>query len=370
MSVNFPYRTSEIPGFAFSVKTTPSDFEVDEVLSYEPCGEGEHAYLLIEKTGISTMKAVRSIARSLGVPEQAIGMAGLKDARAKTRQTLSLHMPGTPESLDVRGVRVLNATRHANKLKIGHLRGNRFIIKLREFNSEDVPAMRRVFQRLYEKGMPNYFGVQRFGMHGNTWEIGQAILKEDKALARKLAGWHNLQNRRMVAFYVSAFQSWLFNHYLARRIDAIETLWLGDLAFRHDSGAVFSVEDPRAEQKRVDDFEISPSGPVFGHKMTRATGRAGELEQEILDEFKVKPEDFRTKHARRLPGARRALRVRPGDLSFEEGEDEAGPYCKLCFMLPSGCYATELLGEIGKEKMNYVEKEEAKDSGQSGIIAS
>jgi tRNA pseudouridine13 synthase len=149
---------------------------------------------------------------------------------------------------------------------------------------------------------------------------------------------------RMRRFYVSAYQSDLFNRVLARRIerDILGRLLLGDLAYIHAKGAVFSVEDPRAEQPRADALEISPSGPLYGRKLTQAKGVPGEMEQRVLDEEGLQLDDWRVRGLK-LKGARRALRIPLGDV--EVGYDEG--VC-FSFSLPPGCYATVVLRELQK----------------------
>ncbi len=387
-----------VPG---RIKLDYSDFVVEEVPLYPADGVGTHTYFLLEKTGLTTRQAVEDLAHALNVRRHEIGFAGLKDARAVTRQWMSVeHVP--PEKLAALKrprLRVLETTRHRNKLRLGHLRGNRFVIRVRQTQPDRLTALEDALRELARRGVPNFFGEQRFGYRGDTWAIGRAIVRReiDEAVdlilgrpgasdhgpirrARELydAGeyfdaaraWpamfrserralkaigmgHGKRRRGFAAidratrtFYVSAYQSYLFNRVVAERLQSgLDRLWEGDLAWRHVSGAVFRVEDPAAEQARADMFEISPTGPLFGYRMTEPAGPAGELESRILEGEGLKPEAF---HAGplRVKGSRRPLRFQPTETQLLLGADERGAYLELRFMLPRGCYATALLREL------------------------
>ncbi|HTL46828.1 MAG TPA: tRNA pseudouridine(13) synthase TruD, partial [Verrucomicrobiae bacterium] len=187
MEKNWPYLTADIPPLALTARQTEEDFEVEEIPAYEPCGEGDHVYFRIEKKGISTHEACRRIAKVMNVPAKEIGAAGLKDARAVTRQWLSLEHadPARIQELQIPDLCVLTVTRHRNKLRIGHLKGNRFVLKLRGMEAARLPDFRTVLSRLQEKGVPNYFGAQRFGMRGDTALTGAALMREDYEAAAR-----------------------------------------------------------------------------------------------------------------------------------------------------------------------------------------
>ena len=401
-----PCLTSDVPPIPAAIKRRYEDFEVEEIPAYQPCGAGDHIYFTIEKAGLATMRAVNDIARALNVAPREIGVAGLKDARAVTRQMLSLEHadPKTIAALDIPRIRILSTSRHGNKLRIGHLRGNRFRIKLRGVEPERLGDLRAVCDTLSRRGVPNYFGSQRFGLRGDTGHMGLAILRNDPVAfidmmlglpgphdtgpvleARKFYEAGDFQSAakawpygfrdnvracremartgckhkrafyavdaRLKSFCVSAYQSQLFNNVLARRLDQMDAILAGDLAIKHDNGAVFRVEDPGAEAARAAAFEISPTGPIFGHRMTQPGGIMGDIEREVLAAEGLTPEDFANVRGIKLAGARRALRFAPKELAIEEGSDEFGSFVELRFALESGCYATMLLREICKDKL-------------------
>ncbi len=392
------YLSAAIPGIGGVIKETPEDFRVEEIPLYTPCGEGEHLYLEVEKQGLTTFDLLRTLSKALGVKERDMGYAGLKDARATTRQSVSV--PGVrPEramALELEGVRILSARRHGNKLRPGHLAGNRFEIRIKGTRAGALEMALDTFHILEQVGVPNRFGEQRYGVLNTSHRIGGALLRRNFAEAARLIigdpecikneRWrraaecfaagdlagalaalpgrfrderkmvHLLADgrpaeeavlgmpRKMLRLYLSAYQSHLFDRLVAMRLDTLDILWRGDLAYKHDNGACFVVTDPAVEQPRADRFEISPSGPLFGRKLTPAQGQAGLLEQGLLEKERLKLEDFRLGQGLTMDGERRPLRVPLGAAAARaEGEDLV-----LSFSLPRGSYATSVLCEVMK----------------------
>lgn len=401
----WPCLTRELPGVGGAIKRYRDDFVVEEIPLYEPSGAGTHTYVGIEKEGLTTWQAVRAIAQALDRDSRDLGYAGLKDAHAVTRQTLSIeHVePSVIERLDLPGVRVLWTARHSNKLKIGHLRGNRFAIRIRDAQADSTRPAENILEVLSRRGVPNYFGTQRFGARGDNAAIGAAMLRGrfDEAIAMICAGsgdsdsaeaararerfeagdyraaadaWprgasearrlclalHRAQgdterawravDRKLAQLYLSAFQSLLFNRVVAARIDDLDRLRDGDLAWKHANGAVFLVDRAADEQPRCDGFEISPSGPLFGRKMKAAGGEPGRLDSRVLTEAGFSMDTLGRDRRARLEGARRPLRFQPTDWEAELGSDERGPFLRVAFALEPGCYATTLMREICKSE--------------------
>lgn len=393
---------SPAPG---AIKTEYDDFVVEETPLYPFDGEGTHILFRVEKTGLSTMQAVHDIARALHVQRRDVGFAGLKDARAVARQWFSVeHIdPDVVSKLEVPRLKVLEVTRHHNKLRLGHLRENRFVIKVRGAAANRLADYQDALRVLVQRGVPNYFGMQRFGNRGDTWAIGRACVRNDldeavdlvlgrvapsdhgdvrkarkhydegryeealrawprmfrderKALAALVKG-DGKKKRAFLAidphtrsFYISAYQSYLFNRIVARRLHSgLDRLMLGDLAWVHFNGAVFTVDDPAKEQPRADAFEISPSGPLFGYRMTPATGEPGEMEQAVVAEEGLTAEAFKNERLR-VKGMRRPLRFPVREAQAELGADARGSYLEFRFALPRGCYATAVLRELFDER--------------------
>lgn len=392
------YLTAGLPGTGGTLRQEPADFCVEEIPLYEPCGEGEHLYLTVEKTGLTTFQLISQLARALDCPEREIGYAGLKDARAVTRQTVSIpqRRPRDVAGLDLPGVKILAARSHRNKLRLGHLAGNRFRIRLQAPEPRAAERAEEILAVLAARGVPNRFGAQRYGSLGNSHLVGRAILADDypaaidailgdpetirhpgwQAAARAwrdgspaealhllprhchperrllealLAGKSPRQAvlampRKLLRLYLSACQSALFDRLVDGRLDALDRLWAGDIACKHVNGACFTVPDPALEQPRADAFEISPTAPLFGCKVPLADGEAGRRERELLAAAGLTLAAFRRDGGLTMEGERRPLRV-----PLEEiGVEEDGGDLLLSFRLPRGSFATAVLHEVMK----------------------
>jgi tRNA pseudouridine13 synthase len=358
MTLPFLLDLDRAPWGDVQVKAEPEDFIVEEVPLYEPGGTGDHTYFFIEKRGLTTHEVARRLARALGKRPNDAGIAGLKDAQAVTRQWISFeHVRDEQLAKTDLGAeaRVIESRRHGNKLRMGHLKGNRFIISLR------VPAgqtkaladtSRAALHELARRGMPNFYGPQRFGRGGASIALGRALVNGDETLFTAKLHKEGLpharaRDRKFRNLMVNAFQAELFNRVLARRMPQIDRLRPGDLAFLHRNGAVFGVVDAEKEQPRCASFELSPSGPLFGPKMPFPEGEQGALEQEVLREANVSAADFGRPEAQRQPGARRPLRVPLLEPPKAIAENDK---VILGFALPSGSYATIALREILGDK--------------------
>lgn len=360
MSVEWPYLTPEVPPVPAVFRARPEDFLVEEIPEYAPCGAGDHLYAWVEKRGLATRQMVRRLAEALGIGPERIGVAGQKDARGIARQMLSLDRveAGRLAAVRVPGVAVLDTARHRTKLRLGSLRGNRFAIRLREVPPGGLDAVRAALAVLVRRGVPNYFGPQRFGVRGDTWQVGQALLQGDAARARAIAArWPREDaatprrrglDRWLVGFAVSAYQGWLFNAVLAARLPGIDRLLPGDLAFVHETGRVVPIRDADGEQPRVETFQLSPTGPIVGHTMAEPEGEPAALEARILSAEGIRPAALPRTGPCTCIGGRRPLRFRPAEASVEAGQDDLGPCLELRFVLARGCYATAVLRELCK----------------------
>jgi tRNA pseudouridine13 synthase len=330
--------TADVPGCGGGFKLVPEDFEVEELPAYQPSGEGEHLYLWLEKRGRDTREVVRALSQVLGVSEDDVGVAGMKDRQAVTRQLISVPARAEPKLGDfaLEGVQVLWSRRHGNKLRTGHLKGNRFRLRLR--GVRDVGAARESFTRLSAGGVPNYFGEQRFGRAGDNADLGRLLV-----LGQRLPKRPERFQRKL---YLSAFQSRIFNRALADRVRAgtLSTALLGDVLRKEETGGLFVCEAPEVDGPRVAAFEVSPAGPLFGPKMTASAGEVAEVEARLLAGEGVTLDDFK-RGGGETEGGRRPYRVRLGSPELTpEGED-----LWLTFELPRGAYATEVLHELLKD---------------------
>jgi tRNA pseudouridine13 synthase len=327
------------------LKQRPEDFVVEEVPKYPPCGSGEHLFLLVEKRGITTRALTRDLARAFALRPHQVGYAGQKDAHAVSRQWVSLHtsQEGPLAGIESPAIRVLRAERHRNKLRLGHLRENRFRIVVRE--AVPPPEFGSLVEQLVMGGFPNYFGAQRFGADGDNAREGRRVLRE------RPRGGRAVEHGRFLA---NAYQSALFNELVAMRLayaGRLDTVLAGDLAVFRDSGAFFSVSDEDLPQAcaRAGHGLISASAPLFGYKVPLAQGVPGKWECEMLAGQELTLADFKRGAKRHSPkGERRAVRAFPAGVAWRVPAGEAAPVVELEFSLPPGTYATVLLRELMK----------------------
>lgn len=330
-----PLLTADLPGIGGRIRSVPEDFEVEEIPAYEPSGNGDFLYLWIEKRDVGAEYFARQVARRLGIAPAEVGTAGLKDRHAVTRQMVSV--PVSVESqlaqLDGDGIHVLRVSRHTNKLKPGHLHGNRFRILIRNVEPEAASRLPPLLERLRRDGLPNFYGVQRFGHDGETGRLGFELLRGGSArvnpFLRKLA--------------LSAAQSALFNLYLARRMqdNLLRRVLPGDVMAKWPFGGMFVARDVAVEQERFDRRETITAGPIFGRKTFPAEDEAVEREAAILADNGLSKGSFQG-FGKLMQGTRRHNLVYIDDLAAEV--EAEGVRC--VFTLPAGSYATVLLGEI------------------------
>jgi tRNA pseudouridine13 synthase len=329
------YLTDDLPGIGGRIKERPEDFIVEELPLYEPADEGNFSFLLLEKANLSTLDFVALIRKHLNLRDEEVGLAGWKDKRAITRQWVSIPRDKVTErgleQLAGDGIQTVEQRYHSHKLRTGHLRGNRFSILLRQVISEAENRAQAIIQQLQTRGLPNFYGPQRFGAAGDNPEKGLALL----------LGQYHLRSVRKRKLLVSSYSSLLFNLTLKNRMeqDFFTKLLSGDIAKKHDTGGIFLVSDPEKEQPRADRLEISATGPIWGKKMKRADGAAAALEEKILSSQRLTPDVFR-----KQPGSRRSLRIALKEVNV--CQEKEGLH--LEFFLPKGSYATVLLDEIMK----------------------
>ena len=329
-----PPLTAQLPGSGGSIRQALEDFTVEELPLYLPEGSGSHAYARVEKRGLTTRDLVLALLRQ-GLKEKEIGVAGLKDKYAVTRQWLSVpnrHAAVFDALAELDGARVLETSRHRNKLGIGHLRGNRFSIRVRDGDAATAAA---VLEVLKTQGVPNYFGPQRFGRFGTNALDGLKLIR----------GEHVPGGHRLKRFFLSALQSLLFNHMLRGRLERglYGRVVQGDWAKKRETGGVFVVEDAEAEQPRAERGDISATLPLYGKKVKVSGFTAGVFENETLDYFSLRWSDFTARK-----GSRRPSRIFLDDVVLTP---EKGGYM-LAFTLQKGAFATSVLREVMKVEVD------------------
>lgn len=317
------------------IKETPEDFIVIERLPFELSGEGEHLFLKIEKRGLNTEHMVKVLAQAFSKKKRDIAYAGLKDRQGITQQWFSVHAPG--ETLDISHLpedpnwRVVEHGRHLKKLRTGAIACNEFILIIK-----GITAPEEVTQRLIEikkQGVPNYFGMQRFGFDGQNLKKAAAFL----------SGEFKLKDRFLKGIYYSALRSYLFNKILSARV--ADGTWnkglTGDIMQFSDSHAYFTAENMDDEiKKRLASHDISAAAVLWGRGEEKVTGEAGALQDEILRPYS---DLMRALEQQGLERQYRSLRLLPQQLEWQWLNTEE---LKLQFSLRSGSYATAIVREI------------------------
>jgi tRNA pseudouridine13 synthase len=336
-----PVAYPDLPPVGGKIGPDPEDFMVDEVPAYAASGKGEHQYVQVQKRLLTTPELVRRLAKAVGMNERDVGYAGLKDKYAVTTQWLSLATKTaiSPDLALGEGVKILAVTRHDNKLRTGHLLGNRFTITLTGVHEQAYERAEQIAARLRHEGLPNYFGAQRFGHAGRN--LPDAL----SWLARGGRG----RNRFEQKLFPSVVQSELFNRYLSARV-ALGTSQLitGEVVRLEGAGAMFRVDDLEKEQPRFAARDLHLTGPMLGPKMRPASAEALALEQRITSELGL-DEPMLGALGREAPGTRRDLFAPLPDLVLEPVTDRPEPALRLSFTLPAGGYATEVLRQLTHE---------------------
>jgi tRNA pseudouridine13 synthase len=348
-----PLLTPELAGTSGLVRVSEEDFFVEELPLYPPSGAGEHLYLTVEKRGRTTQEVAKEIARAVGAPERDVGTAGLKDKRAVAVQQVSVATKMAVEEaqrISGPGYRVLAAARHGNKLRPGHLRGNRFRIVVRGVVSEALPRAEAICARLRQVGAANLFGPQRFGKHGDNAALGRAVLMRER----------QVRDRFLRRIALSALQSEIFNRCLAARIadGLFGTAIEGDVLKKRATGGLFVCESVALDAPRVASFEVDPAGPLPGHSLFAAGGEALRREEAVVAEARIDPASFAA-GGKEMQGARRPYRIAADELRVEPAGAEA---LVISFALPKGSYAVSVLREVTKSDVS-----EADPAGESNV---
>jgi tRNA pseudouridine13 synthase len=335
-----PFQHPDLPGIGGRIGPNPEDFQVDEIPLYAASGEGQHHYVRVRKRCLTSDRVSTEIARAAGVSAHEIGSAGMKDKHAVTTQWFSVPAtaPVEPDKWQLpEGIELLEVSRHDNKLRTGHLLGNRFRIRLVDVDTDGLEAKtRRLCSALTQSRLQNYFGAQRFGFAGQNLE---------RALSWARAGARG-GKRFEKKLYPSVLQSEVFNRYVELRAAAgFEQLLSGEIVRLDNSGAHFVVEDVEKETPRYEQGDLWLTGPMFGPKARAAADVALELELRAQAQVGI-DEDVRRAIGKLGPGTRRDLFVPLDDL--EAIFEETGSVV-LSFGLPSGSYATEVMRQFTRE---------------------
>lgn len=314
-------------------KVNPEDFVVTEQLSFEPCGEGEHLFLLIEKRQLNTQQVCEYLAKFFSKRLRDIGYAGLKDKQSVSRQWFSVQMNvlAQPDlsSLQADGIKLVKHVRHNKKLKIGALTANHFDIRLGNV-SDKAWLLDRL--KLVKSGVPNYFGEQRFGFKGNNLNWTD-----------RMADGEVIKNKKIRGFALSASRSYLFNEVVSRRIESgvFTQPQAGDVFMLSGSNSYFSEAISEQIETRLLQRDIQISAPLFGQGDLVSSAHTGELENEVASRFN---HWLKMLADNGLKQERRSIGLIPAKMTWQENEADV----HLSFDLPTGCFATSVLRECVK----------------------
>ncbi|MET0224821.1 MAG: tRNA pseudouridine(13) synthase TruD [Dokdonella sp.] len=317
------------------LRAAPEDFVVCEWLGFEADGEGDHLLLKVRKRGANTLWVAKQLAKLGKIHPRDVGFAGLKDRDAVAEQSFTvparsaLGTQWTGVAGD--GFEVLSAARQRRKLKRGALKGNDFVLVLRDFDG-DCALLERRLQTLATSGAPNYFGPQRFGRGGhNITTALQWFSGEGPAPERADRG-----------FALSAARAAIFNAVLAERVTSghWNQLLDGDVVNLNGTGSFFpaaTIDDTLRE--RCAQLDVHPTGPMWHGDSLISTGAVAELETEVARRHEALANGLAKAG---LEPERRPLRVPVRELSWRlDGRD-----LHLQFRLQRGSFATAVLHEL------------------------
>ena len=317
------------------LRQSPEDFFVEEVLGFEPEGEGEHVFLWIEKRGSNTQFVADKIAQLAGVPARQVSFSGMKDRWAVTRQWFSVQLPGKADPdwqlLNDDEITVLKTPRHLRKLRRGVHRGNRFRLTIREVDG-DIDGLLARAEHIGKHGVPNYFGEQRFGRGFSN--LSSAIRWFEGAFKPR---------RNQQGMFLSAARSLIFNELLSARVGAKNwhAVLPGELFMLDGTHSIFSSDDPEMPS-RVASADVHATGPLYGKPGALVvTDNVAALEQSIFEQYPVLTQGLA---AHGLKAERRSLRLLPENLTVDYSPSEHT--LVFDFSLPSGAFATAVLAEL------------------------
>ncbi len=344
MTPQWPRAWGPLPGAAL-IRCSPEDFKVTEQLGFPLSGEGEHRFLYVQKRQLNSMELLQRLSALSGVPPRDIGLSGLKDRNAVTRQWFSVGMAGRAEpdwdALEVGGdVQVVELGWHSRKLRRGVHRANRFTLVLRAVTGERA-ALEQRLQKLRDAGAPNYFGEQRFGRNGSTLEQARRWMRSGRRVSREKR-----------SLYFSALRAYVFNQLLGARVASgdWESIHAGDVCLLHGTRSFFTcaelTEDIRA---RACSGDLHPGLPLWGRGADSFGTGCNTRQVQILSECQdicVFLEESG------LEIAWRPARLLPDDFCWQFCDDET---LQLDFSLGAGSYATALLAEFVQYKEGCID---------------
>lgn len=329
-------RAHGVPCGRAVLKATPEDFRVDEVLDIALSGTGEHLWLWIEKRQCNTEEVARHLAKAFGVPLRAISYAGLKDRQALTRQWFSIHLAGQPNPdpalAETAQIRILELSRHSRKLQRGAHAANRFSIRLTECDAPESSIKERC-RRIAQLGVPNYFGLQRFGIGGQNLKAAEHYAAQGTVP----------EQRTRRSRVLSAARSYLFNQLLAQRV--AQGTWnqalVGDALSFTQSHSFFVAHANDTQDVRLATLDVHPTGALWGAGALPTLGAVQSFEAHWIETQHRVLADWLVQAG--LTHERRILRLPIQALTWHYPSPRI---LHLDFVLPTGCFATAVLREL------------------------
>lgn len=398
------YQLDEDLAISGSVKESPEDYHVTEILDQPPSGNGPNTYMRLQMTEIGTLEVIQILADFLDRDTEDFCVADYKDRQSVAIQWVSLeHLdPRALDNFQHDRIEIIKITRHGEKLQPVDLEGNRFEITLRDVSDGAVEKVEEGLSVLEERGVPNWYSRRIFGYRQNRHYLGWALVKKkwDWFLKELLAEPRDVDSQRLRTarnsasegdwkralerfpqefraerealsslsrypdnkersvevipkiyrqLFLTGLQAFAFNKFLAARNGDYDKLLEGDVAYMHETAGCFPVMEPKDEKPRLDRFEISPTGPLYGEKSLGASADVGDLEDDILEECELSYGDFqRCRYP--VQGRRRPLRVPISQVSVQALENND---LELGFFLPRNSYATSVLEELLQERLRF-----------------
>ncbi len=330
-----PLPAHGAPVITALIKAQPEHFIVREWLGFAPDNEGDHMLVTVRKRGANTLWVAKQLAKFANADVRDVGFAGLKDRHAVTEQSYTVPSRQlSPEAwlaFSGDGFEVVNAHKHKRKLKRGAHKGNEFEIKLINVVGDKNELIKRL-EVIKQHGVPNYFGQQRFGRDGNNLRMAIDWFEQGQFI-------HDHHQR---GFALSAARALLFNAILQARIEqgTWNQLLNGDMANLNGSNSVFAVDevDDLLKQRCIE-FDIHPTGALWGARELLTKGAVKELEQYVADKHQIIAQGL---CSARLDQERRALRVQVRNFTWELVDDQL----LLRFGLTKGAFATVVIAEL------------------------
>lgn len=325
------------------LKQDVSDFNVSEIMDLELTGAGEHVWLDISKTRLSTDQVAKALARHAGVAFRDVGYAGMKDVFAITRQWFSVWQPKDPafdwRSFKMDGVEVHAITKHNRKLKRGAHKGNFFSIRLVDLTGE-LDHLEQRLLKVRQAGVPNYFGEQRFGRQANN------LLKAEQLFSNEI----RIKDRNLKGIVLSAARSFVFNTVVSERVSnsSWTELMHNEPAALDGGNAIFASKQEPANQGRLAALDIHPTAPMWGRGALSATQEYAELahwESEHIAQYKLLQEGLERNG---LNYQRRAIRSVPKSLKSRFQDNTV----TIEFSLQAGQFATSIVRELISQEPN------------------